>query len=134
MSDGRDERAETELTARQRALLVRFVGLMLVAMIALIAMTLVSSYQTRFAIIRTQRIGCERGKLDRAASAAGWTAHRIYIERVTGAQSVQEDVKRAARVAERTYVRISRDFTARARLDCKDAFPDPPVVKFAVVQ
>jgi hypothetical protein len=86
-------------------------------------LVLLQGYQGRVALVQSSRQACERGKLDRADNAAGWTAHRRYIEHVTAAVSVKEDVKSAAREANRTYSRISRSLTVRARLDCRRAIP-----------
>lgn len=61
---------------------------------------------------------CEASKDDRIDNAAAWTAHGKYITKVTGAASVREDVKSAARMANRTYQRISRSLTSRARVSC----------------
>lgn len=76
-------------------------------------------------LVQMQRAGCERSKLDRADNAAAWTAHRTYIESVTRAASVKEDVKRAARHAARTYRRVAASLTKRSQIDCSVAFPLP---------
>jgi hypothetical protein len=120
---------DVELTHRQRELLIRFLGVMILALIVLFVTVCLASYQARLEIVKTQRVGCERGKKDRAANAAAWTAHSVYITKVTAAKSVQEDVKRAARIASRTYVGVSADLRRRAALSCKTAYPDPPFLK-----
>ena len=66
---------------------------------------------------------CENNRKDRIDNAAGWTAHRWYIQRVTGAASVKEDVKSAARKANLTYTRISERLTSRADIDCGGVLP-----------
>ncbi len=66
---------------------------------------------------------CENNRSDRIDNAAGWTAHRIYITSVTGAASVREDVKRAARKANQTYTAISASLTKRADIDCGGVLP-----------
>jgi hypothetical protein len=71
------------------------------------------------------RAGCERNKLDRSDVAAFQRAQTTYITSVTGAASVHEDVKRAARKAILTFDRTSKGLTARSKIDCKKAFPDP---------
>lgn len=66
---------------------------------------------------------CESSRKDRIDNAAGWTAHRTYITKVTGAASVKEDVKSAARMANRTYTRISARLTERADVNCDRLVP-----------
>jgi Na+-transporting NADH:ubiquinone oxidoreductase subunit NqrB len=66
---------------------------------------------------------CENNRSDRIDNAAGWTAHREYIKKVTGAASVKEDVKHAARTANQTYTRISTSLTKRADIDCGGLLP-----------
>lgn len=85
---------------------------------------LVAAYVQRQSVVVSSRAACERTKLDRADNAAGWTAHRNYITQVTGAASVKEDVKAAARGAVKTYARISVSLTERSLIDCADAYPD----------
>lgn len=94
-----------------------------VLVVTIPALVLLQGYAGRAALVDSSRQACERGKLDRADNAAGWTAHRVYITHVTSAASVKEDVKSAAREANRTYERISRELTKRARLDCEKAIP-----------
>lgn len=91
--------------------------------VALLAFYGWTDYQNRRDSANASRAACERGKLDRADNAAGWTAHRRYIQKVTGAASVKEDVKTAAREASTTYARISVSLSERARVDCVQAFP-----------
>lgn len=62
--------------------------------------------------------GCERGKKDRVTNAAAWTKHAAYINSVLRAPSVKEDVKRAARDAQLTYLMASKDLTTRSRISC----------------
>lgn len=124
---------DVELTYKQRKLLIRITVLLVVAVLALFFMVVLSSYQSRVDITNTLRTGCERSKADRIDNASAWTAHRVYITKVTGADSVQEDVKRAARIANRTYRRVSRHLKARSKVECRRAFPDPPFFKLSVV-
>jgi hypothetical protein len=119
---------DVDLTRKQRQLLVRFIGVMIVAVLALFAAVLASDYNHRKDATRLLRAGCERNKRDRRANADGWTAHSLYINKVVLAGSVKEDVKRAARHARKTYRRISRDLEKRSRIDCRTEFPDPPLV------
>ena len=66
---------------------------------------------------------CEGSRKDRIDNAAGWTQHRWYIQQVTGAASVKEDVTAAARTANRTYTRISARLTDRADVNCNRIVP-----------
>lgn len=69
-----------------------------------------------------QARSCRRGRRSARDNAAGWTRHAWYIKKVTQAASVQEDVKRVARVAASTYTRIAANGRRRARIEC----PAPP--------
>lgn len=82
-----------------------------------------TGYEGRVTIVDGQRAACRANLLDRADNAAGWTAHRDYIAKVTGAASVKEDVKTAAREASATYARISMTLTQRAAIDCDKKHP-----------
>ena len=82
------------------------------------------SYQGRVDIVRTQRLGCERGKKDRGDNADFQHAQKQYIEKVVLAASVKEDVKTAAREAVKTFERTSGSLSERALIDCQKAFPD----------
>jgi hypothetical protein len=107
-----------------RVLIVLGVGVLA----ALLVLILAQSYAGRVALVDSQRGGCERSKLDRKNNADGWTAHAAYIDNVTRAASVQEDVKRAARTAVTTYERVSRDLRRRSHIDCADVFPAPSLM------
>jgi hypothetical protein len=104
--------------------LAKLVLIGLVVQLLVIGYVFYSGYQTHANNIRNQRAGCERNKQDRADSAAFQTAQTVYINKVTGAASVKEDVKRAAREARKTFDRTSASLTARSKIDCKKAFPD----------
>lgn len=80
-----------------------------------------SSYAGRQALIKSQRAACERGKLDRAANAEGWrTAERA--RRATGTH--------ADLIVAELYDRIATGLEARARIDCKEVFPDARLLDF----
>lgn len=74
-------------------------------------------------LVKSQRESCERGKLDRRDNAAFQRAHTTYITRVTGARSVKEDVKQAAREAQQIYKITSQRLTDRSKINCKKVFP-----------
>ncbi len=97
--------------------------ILIVVFVVLLAGTFLQSYSGRAAQVTSSRAGCERSKLDRAANAAGWTAHARYIAKVTVAASVKEDVKRAAREAARTYSFVSADLSKRSKLNCAKTYP-----------
>jgi hypothetical protein len=82
-----------------------------------------TGYQGRKDIVTTQRLGCERGKKDRTDNARFQSAHKLYIDKVVLAKSVEEDVKAAARTAVETYNQTARDLTIRAQIDCTKVFP-----------
>ncbi len=94
-----------------RGLCYIFVAVVLIALIFVAA--------NRWTVYRA----CENSRQDRIDNAAGWTKHRWYIEKVTGAASVREDIKSAAREAIGTYDRISKHLTERAEIDCGGLLP-----------
>lgn len=120
----------TEFTSDQRRALLKFVGINCLLTILLFVVVGLSAYQTGKADAESKRAGCERNKLDRAANAAAWTAHRTYIEKVLKAASVKQDVKDAADDAVKTYKIVSADLSKRSKVDCDRIFPDPSLLKF----
>jgi hypothetical protein len=112
----------TNETGRKLALLI-LIGML--AQLLVIGYVFYSAYERRVEMTGKSRVACERNKLDRADNADFQRAHTKYITSVTGAASVQEDVKRAARKAVVTFRRTSNSLTSRSKIDCKTAFPDP---------
>lgn len=91
--------------------------------LAVISLVFVQGYRANTKLLDFQRAACERGKLDRKSNAAFQTAHKQYIDKVVLAQSVQEDVKRAARDAVEVYQITAADLRSRASIDCNEVFP-----------
>lgn len=89
-----------------------------------VAYVFYGSYNGRVDLVKTQRAGCERSKLDRIDNAAFQRAHKKYIDKVVLAQSVKEDVKKAAREAVQTYNKTAADLTKRSKLVCAVVYPD----------
>lgn len=106
-----------ETRARQR-LFVRVLLVQMAAIVVLIFSIWVSSYQGRVNVVDSQRRGCERGKLDRAANAQGW---RIAQQ----ARLADGQVEVA-----RQYARIAAGLEARSRIDCAAVFPHPKLIEF----
>lgn len=84
--------------------------------IALFAYTAWQSYDGRVRLREGQLAGCERGKLDRAANAAGWRT----AERARRATGTPTDLAAADR-----YSAIAAGLEQRSRIDCARVFPDP---------
>lgn len=116
---------DTAMTRRTAKLLVRLIIIGLLVQLAMICYVFYSAYQRRVDAVADNRAGCERNKLDRADNARFQTAQTGYIASVTGALSVKEDVKTAARKAIVVFRQTSADLNERARIDCTKAFPDP---------
>lgn len=95
----------------------------MLAMLVVVAYVFYTDFEGRKNTVTAQRAGCERSKLDRTANAAFQRAHTEYITTVTGAKSVKEDVKKAARKAVKTFQRTSKDLSKRAKIKCRKAFP-----------
>lgn len=79
--------------------------------------------RARRALIKATRRGCERSKKDRIDNARFQAAQATYIHTVTGAASVKEDVKVAARKARKVFIETSSGLRKRSKIDCKAAFP-----------
>lgn len=77
----------------------------------------------RKGLVDFQHKGCERGKLDRKDNSDFQRAQAKYIKKVTGAKSVKEDVKIAAREARKVFVRTSRSLINRSKINCKQRLP-----------
>ncbi len=108
--------------------LALLVVLGMVIQLFVIAYVFYSGYEGRKTLITSQRAGCERGKLDRIDNAAFQRAHKKYIDKVVLAQSVKEDVKKAAREAVRTYNRTAEALTKRSQINCEAAFPKASLI------
>lgn len=103
--------------------LTKLVLACMVCMVLVVAYVWYSNYQGRQALVQSQRAGCERGKLDRIDNAAFQRAHKIYIDKVVLAQSVKEDVKKAARDAVKTYNRTAASLSRRSKINCRKEIP-----------
>jgi len=103
--------------------LARLIIIGMLVQLLVIGYVFYSSYQGRVATVKAQRAGCERSKKDRLANADFQQAHRRYIDKVVLAKSVEEDVKKAAREAVKTYNRTSAELTGRSLINCAEAFP-----------
>src|SRR3954465_6276823 len=107
--------------------LVKLVLIALGIQIVIVGYVFYQSWEGRTNIAISQRVGCERGKLDNSDNAAFQRAQTEYINRVVLAQSVKEDVKRAARVAVKTFGRTSSALTTRSKIDCNKLYPNPRI-------
>lgn len=116
------------MTRQTASHLVVFIMIGMFILLAVVVYVGYTSYEGRRQLVFTQRLGCERSKLDRMSNAAFQRAHTKYINRVTSAKSVKEDVKRAAREAVLTFEQTSYDLSQRAKIDCKQAFPKASLI------
>lgn len=83
-----------------------------------------SAYEGRVDLVESQREAClTRGTVANEANARFQRAHTRYITKVTGAKSVQEDVKKAAREAVKVFRETSTTLTRVANVDCMKAYP-----------
>lgn len=113
---------------RNVVLLAYLIVLGMAVQLGVIGYVFWTGYQGRQTTVENQRAGCVRGKLDRVDNAAFQTAQRDYILKVTGAASVKEDVKEAAREAIETFDKTVSSITKRSLINCKEAFPDAKVI------
>lgn len=104
----------TNLTKRDRALLTQMAILIIIGMfiqLLVIGYVFYSSYEGRKDLVASQRAGCKRGKLDRAANAEGWRIAEV-------ARSSTGDYAVAAR-----YEIIAVGLEDRSAINCEDAYP-----------
>lgn len=99
----------------------------MIVQLLVIGYVFASQYEGRVTTYHNLLAGCERSKKDRVANADFQNAHRKYIERVVLAQSVKEDVKRAARDALATYQVTADALLERSTIDCRKAFAKPGI-------
>lgn len=116
------------MTEHAATRLVKLCLVMMIFQLCIIAYVFYTEYSGRVAIVKAQRISCERGKQDRKDNSDFQNAHKKYIDKVVLAQSVKEDVKRAAREAEETYNRTSVSLTERSRINCNKATPSAKLI------
>lgn len=115
----------TPMTKQTGQRVVQVVVIGMLVQLAVIGYVFYSAYARRVDATKNNRAACERNKLDRTDVADFQKAQTVYITSVTGAASVKEDVKRAARKAILTFDRTSQGLTERSKIDCTKAFPDP---------
>jgi hypothetical protein len=88
----------------------------LLGVVVLIVAVWLTGYQGRHALVDSQRNGCERGRLDRAANARAW-------REAEKARRADRDYGTA-----RVYAQVATGLETRARIDCSDAFPSPSLL------
>jgi hypothetical protein len=115
---------KTPMSEKTAYNLARLILLGMFVQLLVIGYVFFQAYDQRVTLVDSQRHGCERGKLDRKDNADFQTAQTNYILVLTDTTSVGKDVKDAANVANKTYLRTSKSLTERSKIDCKEAFPD----------
>lgn len=102
------ETAMTRSTARSLAQLI-VIGM--AVQLAVIGYVFYTSYSGRSALVKSQRAGCERGKMDRAANGEGWRIAE-FARRSSG----------QTQVADR-YAKIAQGLERRAIIKCEVVYP-----------
>jgi hypothetical protein len=105
------------------------VGVVIVV-VALSVAVWYTGYSGRVTMVENQREGCKRGKLDRAANARAWRAAEGARLNTAGNPEEPASVRRSAADTARIYATVAASLEARARIVCRDAFPDPPPLEF----
>lgn len=121
--------------------LARLVVLCFVLLGCALAYSFVTGYQGRKDLVESQRAGCARGKLDRAANARGWraaeTARLSSLSReldITYAAAEAmlvvkpHAVDHSDLVAARLYNDIAFGLEKRSRIDCLKEFPEAGLI------
>lgn len=126
----------TALTRSQGTKLARLIMLGFVLGLVVVAYTLYESYQGRVDLVDSQRVGCERGKLDRRANAEGWRAAedarlaslakstKITINQ---ARALVKELRKPDDPPDLTaawrYDRIAAGLEERSRITCSEVYP-----------
>lgn len=118
------------------AKVVRLMIYGMIAFLLLVGYVFFQSYQGRSDLVQSQRNGCERGKLDRAANAEGWrTAETARVSAAAESMHISiEAVRKLIRqtpqpdevydlVAARKYDKIAHGLEVRSKINCARAFP-----------
>lgn len=105
----------TPLTRRVGYHLAMLVLVGMIVQLLVIGYVFYQSYAGRVEVVQAQRLGCERGKLDRNDNAEGW---RI----AEAARRAQGEFEVA-----RHYAHIAEGLEARSRINCHVVYPDAGV-------
>lgn len=108
------------MTQAQRKAFTRLVLASMFVLVVLIIAVFMQSYYGRADLVRAQRIGCERGKLDRRANELGWRT----AEAARRASGTRDDLRAAGR-----YAHIAQALHQRSLIDCAKAYPNPSPVE-----
>jgi hypothetical protein len=95
---------------------VRTLVALVVAVSALVFGSWLTAYSGRQALVDSQRAGCERSKLDRAANARGWRA-------AEAARTRDGNLNTAT-----FYGHLAAELEMRSRIDCVRQFPAPSLL------
>lgn len=96
-------------------------------LVILVAAVAVTNFTGRHDLVASQRAGCARGKLDRAANARGWRIAQ-HARQVTANDPAASSTERAsARHAAEVYARIATGLEKRSRINCSQLFPEPGI-------
>lgn len=126
----------TALTRGQGTKLARLIMIGFGVGILVIAYVVYQSYEGRVDLINSQRIGCNRGKLDRQANAEGWrAAEEARIASLALSSKITINQARALVKQPRKpddppdltaawrYDRIAAGLEKRSRIVCEEAYP-----------
>lgn len=129
-----------QLSSKQGASVVKLLIAGMVCFLLLVGYVFFQAYQGRTDLVNSQRAGCERAKLDRAANAEGWrTAQTARLRTLAETMHISFDaVKQVLKqkpssgdlpdlVAARRYDSIAAGLEDRSRINCTEAFPDAKI-------
>lgn len=122
------ERDALQIERTRRALVRRRTRLELGRLVVLAILVLsvwVVSSQGRSELVKSQRIGCQRGLADRQANARGWRSAQAAREATANDSTVSPNERSSARRAAKQYAELAGGLEARARIDCSQVYPDP---------
>lgn len=126
----------TPLTRRQGSGIIQMLLIGFAVQLGILGYVFYQSYVGREDVVKSQRKGCERGKLDREANAEGWrAAERVRLATfanqehlvVEEAQVWLDEPSRPDDppdlIAARRYNRIATGLEVRSKIDCAKAYP-----------
>lgn len=103
---------------------LRTMAFVVLSQVMIVIFVVSQSHSDSKALVHSLRDTCKRENLDRQDNAAFQRAHTTYITKVTKADSVKEDVKRAARTARKVFDKSASDLEERARINCDKSIKD----------
>jgi len=130
MTDDHETCEAVERALQRDRRLVRAEVTKIAVLLLLVVSVWLSGYQGRQHLVDSQRQGCERSKLDRAANAKGWGTAETSRRATADDRSNSDGERAAAALAADTYAQLKDELSERSRINCEVAFPAASLLPF----